>query len=64
LIVDLAAAEGYSMGLWAGILENLIDLKRRGFLGQNIRIAEIGPQQLTDNFLDAKALIKEVYQFF
>src|SRR5258708_19236957 len=52
------------MGLWAPLLKDIAELKREGFIGQGKRIAEIGPQQLSDEFLCADELLREVYELF
>jgi hypothetical protein len=52
------------MGLWPKLLEDMCELKRAGFVNRGGRIAEIGQQQLTDQFLHADKLLAEVYQLF
>jgi hypothetical protein len=52
------------MGLTRHILQDLADLKRAGLIGRGGRIADIGPQQLSDDFLCADALLCEVYELF
>ncbi len=52
------------MGLWAGLLEDIAELKRSGLIDRGGRIAEIGQQQLSDEFLCANELLAEVYQLF
>ncbi len=52
------------MGLTPTTLRNLIELRRRGDLRDQMRVAEIGAQQLSDPFLHAKEEISELYRLF
>lgn len=52
------------MGLGSGILWDLIELKRRGFINGATRVAEIGEQQLADTFLTADEQLDKVYRLF
>jgi hypothetical protein len=51
------------MGLGRKFLEEIRDLKRAGLIGAN-QLAEIGCQQLSDEFLPATDQIEEVYGLF
>src|SRR5262245_19920801 len=50
------------MGLSVQFLEDLIALKRRGFSVQ--RVAEIGAQQLSDQFLSATKPLADIYRLY
>src|SRR5215813_7708310 len=52
------------MGLNRTTLCNLIELRRRGYLPDQMRVAEIGAQQLSDPFLRAKEEISKLYRLF
>ena len=44
------------MGLWRGLIADLVELAQRGYIGPGCRVAEIGEQQLSDEFLTADDL--------
>jgi SAM-dependent methyltransferase len=52
------------MGLGCAFLFDLIELKQSGLLEGGCRVVEIGAQQLSDPFLEAKELLAEVYRTF
>jgi hypothetical protein len=52
------------MGLSHKVLEEIRDLKRHGFIGHNELVAEIGCQQLSDEFLSSTKELAEVYGLF
>lgn len=52
------------MGLWRGLIDDLIELKQRGYIRPNCRVAEIGEQQLSDEFLEADDLLGKLYALF
>jgi hypothetical protein len=52
------------MGLWHGVIKDLIELKQSGYIGPGCRIAEIGEQQLSDDFPTADDLLGELYATF
>ncbi len=52
------------MGLWPGLLDDLLELKHHGLLGVGARIVDIGEQQLTDQFLLADEKLNLLYRAF
>jgi hypothetical protein len=52
------------VGLSSYILEDLIDLKRRGALEGDNSVIEIGAQQLSNDFLRSTRLLDELYGLF
>jgi SAM-dependent methyltransferase len=49
------------MGLWRGLIADLVELVQRGYIGPGCRVAEIGEQQLSDEFLTADDLLAPLY---
>ena len=52
------------MGLWPGLLDDLLELKQREFLRVGARVIDIGDQQLTDQFLVANEKLRRLYRAF
>lgn len=52
------------MGLWPGLLDDLLELKHRGLLNVGARVVDIGEQQLTDQFLLAHEKLNLLYRAF
>jgi hypothetical protein len=52
------------MGLTSELMQELIGLKRQGMLGNPKTVAEIGAQQLSDEFLLASDAREEIYRVF
>jgi hypothetical protein len=52
------------VGLWPGLLDDLLDLKSHGLLGFGARVVDIGEQQLTDQFLVAHEKLNRLYRAF
>lgn len=52
------------MGLWPGLLDDLLELKHYGLLSAGARIVDIGEQQLTDQFLLAHEKLNLLYRAF
>jgi hypothetical protein len=52
------------LGLWPGLLDDLLELKHRGLLSFGARVIDIGEQQLTDQFLIAHEKLSLLYRAF